>query len=208
MPKASLNMPDGASVKKTQAGFGSGFQTRGRKPLREPRRDIASLYKERAAKLTAGLRKRFGDGPPDPEDVAHEAFQKLIERGGHADIRDLNAFLWRTARNLIINARRAQDVRSTRDYEIEQLFFPMRGGDPTPETVLGAREELQAVNEALRAMPEKRRRAFLLHRIEGLAVVEVARRLRISRSPAQRHIDRAAADIQIRLARLRRDEET
>ncbi|MEO0369689.1 MAG: hypothetical protein AAF197_13060, partial [Pseudomonadota bacterium] len=31
--------------------------------------DIAAIYKDNAKQLTANLRKAFGNGPPDPDDI-------------------------------------------------------------------------------------------------------------------------------------------
>ena len=164
---------------------------------------LERLYREHAPVLAAKLRQTFGDGPPDPDDLTQLAFQKLIERGDIADISSLKGFLWATARNVLFNDKRDRGARSRYDFEIEHLLFPNRGGDATQESVLGAREELRAVNDAFGRMPEKRRLAFIMHRIDGLPVAEVARRLRIARSPARRHILRAMEDIQVALAQLR-----
>lgn len=166
--------------------------------------DITALYNERAPQLTATLRKMFGNGPPDPEDVTQQAFQKLMERADRSDIRDLNAFLWRTARNLFLKEKRKDDVRSRHDFEIEHLFFPQNRGESSPEGVLSAKQELIAINEVLRKMPERRRRAFILHFVEGMPVAAVARRLKIARSPTQRHIQYASQDIEIYLASKKR----
>lgn len=163
--------------------------------------DVTGLYKKQARRLTAAIRSMFGNGPPDPEDVTQLAFQKLLERSDRSDIRDLDAFLWRTARNLILKAKRAQDVRSRHDFEIEHLFFPLRGYSSTSERVLIARQQLEAINEALRAMPVRRRRAFLLHKVEGLSVSDVARSLKIGRTTAHKHIVRAAQLIDMHLAK-------
>ena len=141
------------------------------------------------------LRKAFGDGPPDPDDISQLAFQKVIERGDIASIENLRAFLWRTARNLVLNEKRREDVRSRHDYEIEQLFFATEGDASSAERVISAREQLSLVNALLEKMPENRRRAFYLHRVEGLTVAEVGRRLGISRTGAAKHIARAISDI-------------
>ncbi|MEM9376634.1 MAG: sigma-70 family RNA polymerase sigma factor [Pseudomonadota bacterium] len=166
--------------------------------------DITALYRNHSGELIASLRKAFGPGPPDPEDVAQQAFQKLIERQDRTDIRDLKAFLWRTARNTFLKAVGKDGVRSRHDFEVEHLFFPARGDDSTPERVLEVKEELQAINEVLRQMPEKRRHAFLLHKVEGLSVAAVARRLGISRTPAQKHITRAAHQIETHLTEMQK----
>ena len=49
--------------------------------------EIAVLYKEYVGPLTASLTKAFGSGPPDPEDISHLAFQKVIERGDITSIK-------------------------------------------------------------------------------------------------------------------------
>ncbi|MEM0985104.1 MAG: sigma-70 family RNA polymerase sigma factor [Pseudomonadota bacterium] len=165
--------------------------------------ELDQLYREHAPVLSAKLRQTFGDGPPDPDDLTQQAFQKLIERGDTSDISSLKGFLWCTARNLLFNDKRDRGTRSKFDFEIEHLFFPNRGAESTPESVVGAREELRAINNAFGKMPEKRRLAFILHRIDGLSIAEVARRLHIARSPARRHILRAMEDIQVALADLR-----
>lgn len=164
--------------------------------------DVVELYRDHSRELVASLRKAFGSAPADAEDVAQQAFQKLIERGDRSDIRDLKAFLWRTARNTFLKALGRDGVRSRHDFEIEHLFFATRGDDASPERSVQVAEELKAINEVLRQMPEKRRHAFLLHKVDGLSVAAVARRLGISRTPAQKHINRAAHQIEVRLTEL------
>ena len=159
--------------------------------------DIAAIYDEYSHQLSATLRKIYGDGPPDPEDVAHQAFEKVMERGDIASISNLRAFVWRTARNLVLAAKRSATVRSRYDYEVEQIYFPLKSDVSTPESVLEAREKLKAVNGLLLHVPEKRRRALMLHRVEGLSVAAVGRRLGISRSTAAQHVARAAAELDL-----------
>ena len=162
---------------------------------------IATLYGEYADQLTATLRKFYGDGPPDPEDVAHQAFQRVLERGDIGSILNLRAFVWRTARNLVLAAKRSTGVRIRYDYEVEQIYFPLKGDESTPESIIEAKEQLERVNDLLLRMPQKRRRALMLHRVDGLNIAEVGRRLGISRSTAAQHIARAAADLDLMVLR-------
>ena len=163
---------------------------------------IAALYEKHGRILAGALRKRFGDGPPDPDDIAQLAFQKMIERRDLPEIRNREAFLWRTARNLVLKEKRAADIRSKRDYEIEQIFFPSQGDVFDPERVVSAKEQISALNEVLLAMPEKRRRAFMSHRVDGLTVSDVAKRLRLSRTAVNKHLARAFAQIDAALEQL------
>ncbi|MEM1103733.1 MAG: sigma-70 family RNA polymerase sigma factor, partial [Pseudomonadota bacterium] len=162
--------------------------------------DLAELYRDYAAPLSGLLRRAFGDGPPDPDDIAQEAFRKVIERGDLASIKNLKSFLWRTARNLVLNEKNREATRSRHDYEVEQLYFAVDGYGSTPETVISAREQVALINAALGRMPPKRRRAFVLHRVEGLTISAVGERLGVSRSAASKHISKAIADIDAALA--------
>lgn len=158
------------------------------------------IYRETLQSLTAMLRKSFGNGPPEPEDIAQQAYQRLLERARLDDIRNVEAFLWRTARNLFFNEQRRQVVRSRYDYELEQIYFPEQGFDSDPERVHLAEEQIGVIQRVLLAMPERRRRAFVLHRIEGLSIAATGRALKISATAAGKHIAKAMADIDRLLA--------
>ena len=153
------------------------------------------LYKRNYGKLVNGLRAQFGSGPPEPEELAQRAFLKLAERGSLTDIDNPDAFLWRTARNLIINERKAASVRRRNADDIERLFFTRQGDESTAENVLMIREQLDAVFNLLRVMPARRRRAFILRRVEGLTYDDIARQLGISRSAVLKHVAKAIAAI-------------
>lgn len=162
---------------------------------------LAAFYREHRAELASYLRKQFGDGPPDPDDMTQLAFQKLLERGDLSGIRSLRAFLWRTARNLTLNYRRSDSIRSGYDFEVEQLFFAEKGNESSPERVVEVREQLHIISEALRRMPEKRRVSFILHRMEGYTITAIARRYGLSRGAILKHIARAASEIDTALER-------
>ena len=161
--------------------------------------EIEALYDEYADQLSSTIRRMFGDGPPDPDDVAQQAFQKLIERGNIETISNLRAFVWRTARNIVLSTKRSATTRARYDYEVEQIYFPLKGDESTPERIILVREQLDTINEALRKMPEKRRRAIVLHRIEGLSVAEVGRRLGMSRQNAAKQLSKGMADLSVAL---------
>lgn len=157
--------------------------------------DLAELYRVYARELSDGLRYRYGDGPPDPEDVVQEAFRRVFEHRKPQEIKNVRAFLWRTARNLVMDRKRSDSRRSKLDFEVEQVFFPIRGDQISPETVIEAKAQLDLINRVLREMPDKRRTAFLLHRVDGLTLRDTGARLGISRTAVAKHIARAEAQI-------------
>ena len=160
---------------------------------RDPR--VAKLYATYTPELSEGLRIRYGDGPPDPDDVAQEAFRRIYEKSDTRNVRNLKAFIWRIARNLVLSEKRREHTRSKYDFEVEQIFFPLKGHISSPETVIVAKEQLLAVNEALLQMPDKRRRALMLYRIDGLTLDEIGRKLGIIRRAVSKHISRAHYEI-------------
>ncbi|MEM6898543.1 MAG: sigma-70 family RNA polymerase sigma factor [Pseudomonadota bacterium] len=156
---------------------------------------LNELYRNHANTLLGYLKKAFGAGPPEPEDVVQNAFEKLADRVDLFEITNPQAYLWRIARNLFLTQRRNQDTRSKFDFEVEHLFFAMKGDEFAPERVLEVKEQLNLISEALSLMPERRRNAFMWHRIEGLNVAAVARRLNVTRAAAVKQIARATLDI-------------
>ena len=169
------------------------------------KRLLTKVFHESQGALIAQLRRSFGNGPPDPEDTVQLAFQKLAERNDLSDIRDFQAFLWRTARNLVLKEKRSEDVRNRYDFELEHLYFPLQGDELTPQRVSEVKEQLRMVSAALQSMPERRAQAFVAVRIEGLSINETASRLGVSRTAVNNHIARAAADIDAALANTDHD---
>ncbi|MEM6680674.1 MAG: sigma-70 family RNA polymerase sigma factor [Pseudomonadota bacterium] len=160
---------------------------------------VAHLYEDHAEQLSRYLRREYGDGPPDPDEVMQEAFARLYEHRSLGTIKNLRAFLWRIARNLVLDGKRHIEARSKYDYEIENLFFALDSTSLSPENVLYMREQLHIVNQVLSAMPERRRKAFLWHRVDGLNFVAVAKRLGVNRRHVAKQIAQAAFDIETAL---------
>ncbi|MEM1261671.1 MAG: sigma-70 family RNA polymerase sigma factor [Pseudomonadota bacterium] len=158
---------------------------------------LAQLYAECAEELTVGIQGRFGSGPPDPDDVIQDAFQRVAELGDITHIRNLKAFVWRTARNLVLDAKKTLSIRSKYDFEIEQLYFSLKGENLSPEIVIRAREQLAVINQAIMAMPERRRRALLLYRLDGRTLAQIGKELSISITAVRKHIAKAHAELNL-----------
>lgn len=162
---------------------------------------VLELYSRDSEDLSAYLRKNYGNGPPDPEDVVQQAFERLANYGDLQSVKNLKAFLWRTARNLLLTHHRNADARSKYDYEVEHLYFASKGSENDPERVLEARQQLNVIENALRKMPQRRREAFLLHRVEGLSLTATGERLGVTRHAIIKHVTRAAVEIETAIAR-------
>ncbi|MEM9743824.1 MAG: sigma-70 family RNA polymerase sigma factor [Pseudomonadota bacterium] len=159
------------------------------------------LYEQTIDELVAYLRRQFGEGPPEPQEVAHAAFERLLARQNKTPIENYRAFLWTTARNLVLNTFRREKVRRENQFSVEQHFFPESGDEKAPHRVIDIRQQLALISEALERMPDERRTAFVLCRIDGLTSAEVARRCGVSRTIVHKRLAKASAEVALALDR-------
>ena len=153
------------------------------------------LYAGHFDSLVIYLQHQFRSCPQQAEEIAQNAFERVATRKTRGPIGNLKAFLWRTAHNLAISDIRSKKLASRYKDETKRIFSLDEGYPLTPERVLEAREQMEIALKTLRGMPEQRRRAFILTRIEGLSHSEASDRLGISRPAVSRHVARATADL-------------
>jgi RNA polymerase sigma factor (sigma-70 family) len=163
--------------------------------------DLRALYARHWAELCNYLKKRFGAGPPDPEDVAQEAFVKYSAAINRDHIDNARAYLYRTAHNLLIDEHRRVAVQDAAKRSAETL-----GGydERTPERILVGMEQLSVMTNCLRGMPEARRRSFLLNRLQGMSCAAIARMSDYSESAVKKHILLAMLDLEAALTESER----
>jgi RNA polymerase sigma factor (sigma-70 family) len=163
--------------------------------LHEPA-GLVAIYDRHRGELLRFLRARTGD-PAEAEDVVQELWLRLRDlRPG--PISNARAYLFQMANNLVLDRARERRRRSAREESwTEQSYALAPGPDgevhtvdpaPTPEAQLLQAEEGRALEAAIAGLPEGARRAFCLHKIEGLSHAEVAARLGISRSGVEKHM--------------------
>lgn len=156
---------------------------------------IKVLYDENCAPLVGHLKAYFHSCPQQAEEVAHDAFEKVVTHNRSNTIENIKAFLWRTANNLAISRIRSQKVAHKYEAEARHLFSTDHGYLLNPERVLEAKEKIKIVKDALRIMPKQRRRAFILTRIENLSHAQASQRMGISRPAVSKHVAKAMTDI-------------
>ncbi|MEM6909361.1 MAG: RNA polymerase sigma factor [Pseudomonadota bacterium] len=157
------------------------------------------LYRSYFGPLLRGLRSLYGDGPPDPADIAQEAFARLAARGRLDEIGDLEGFVWISARNLMITRTKSRVMRDTNRREVCTRIYGEESDTFDPERVLIASDELDRIMEVVAEMPKRRREIFLLNRVHGLTPKAAGERLGVSRSAAVKHIAKAMAQIEMEL---------
>ncbi|MDO5662461.1 MAG: sigma-70 family RNA polymerase sigma factor [Brachybacterium sp.] len=126
----------------------------------------------------------------DAEDVAQEAYLKW-RRADHAAIRDVRAYLARTATTLAVDRLRRQK-RET--YPGPWLVEPIPTGPDAPDAedlAVRAEEIEHALLLALHELSVRERSAFLLHDVFSFGFAEVARILGSTPAAARQQASRA-----------------
>ena len=130
-------------------------------------------------------------------DLVQDLFIRLWRRKD-VQVQDLSQYMMRSARNLAIDHLRSQRSRLRNESALlpEQLIGPA-----TLEDGHLANLDLQQVDAALRALPERTRHVFLLNRIHGQPYTAIAAALGISASAVEKHMMRALQACKISLDR-------
>ncbi|UFH50186.1 RNA polymerase sigma factor [Pseudomonas sp. KNUC1026] len=95
-------------------------------------------------------------------------------------------YLIRSAGNLAIDHLRSESARS----RLAQ-GMALDEESQSSEGALEAGSDLRHIEAALRALPERTRRIFLLNRIHGRTYLEIARAMALSQSAVEKHMMRA-----------------
>jgi RNA polymerase sigma-70 factor (ECF subfamily) len=148
---------------------------------------------ERAGPVRSWLTRFFGRrvrNPADVEDLVQDVFVRIASRDSTDTIEHLDGYVLRTATNVLADRARR---RSARRSELHVAFDPDLHGeaDLDPSRILSGKEELNDAITALLSLPERTRSVFLLKRLEGHKVQDIASRLGISVSAVEKHLVRA-----------------
>jgi RNA polymerase sigma-70 factor (ECF subfamily) len=138
------------------------------------------LYSRYWAELCRVLRRRFGDGPPDPEEAAQVAYMRLHEVEGTRVIENPRGFLHHCAKHYILNHRRHQAVQGRYATEFAALNDGATPDELSAERVLEVKARLAVVAQAIDGLEEKRRRILLMRQIDELTFAEIAARMNLS----------------------------
>jgi RNA polymerase sigma factor (sigma-70 family) len=138
------------------------------------------------ASLMRFLRRNCRDDR-DLLDLRQDVYIRVYESAAKGLPQAVKAFVFATARNLLIDrARRAQIVPIDLLEDMDSLEYGL--DELTPERHASGRAELLLLQDALQALPPRCRHVVELRKIEGLSQCEVAQRLGISEDTVERHV--------------------
>ncbi len=142
--------------------------------------DLTAVFVDNRAQLRRAALKILGD-PARAEDVVQDAYLKVTEAERAANIKQPLAYLYQIVRNLAIDRHRRTAFEGGL-FENEEEGLRVPGLMATPEAAAISRQNLTAVARALSELPERTRRVFELHRLDGHTHCAIAAQLNISAS--------------------------
>lgn len=127
----------------------------------------------------------------DVDDVVAECMTRAYASGDIHRTHSGRAFLFQIARNLLIDeARREKIVSLELVAELDMLQ-----ADNSTEEALQARDELRHLQAILDTLSPQCRRAFILRRVHGNSVKDIAEEMGLSVFTVDKHLTRAAVKI-------------
>jgi len=164
------------------------------KLARRPETLLAGLYRSHRSELIRYIVRKFGAGPPYPEDMVQEAFAQFAALENPHAVENPRAFLYRSAHNLAVDHHRRHTLRKRFAREQAPAAEAELADDRDLERVLSAEQRLSIVEQAIRAMEPRRRTVFVLNRIHELSYAEISRRLRMPETTVKRLVAAAIAE--------------
>lgn len=134
--------------------------------------DLQTLFRRHAKELTRSLRRR-GLSEDAAADITQDAFVRMLAASSGGTDDNPRAYLYQVSRNLVIDhnrRRRAAPIDEVSETALLSVVDPI----PSAEAALYDKQRLAMTQVALSELPDRTRRAFELHRMEGLTIAEVA----------------------------------
>ena len=165
-------------------------------PATSPESDCLDLYDRELDYLFATL-QRFGARAGEMEDLLQEIFIVLYRQWPTLDTtRSLRPWLFGVAFRVVRTHRRR------RARETPHAGLDPEDGAPSPEGWLEDQESLLLLSTALKLVPAARRSVVVMHDLEGVEIIDIARQLSISKFGVYARLYKGRKELASALRRL------
>lgn len=147
---------------------------------------MTSYYKE----IFLYVRKMVTD-KNSVNDITQETFTKVIKANEKNQIENERAFLYRVAKNLIIDQARKKIKIKEVSYEEEQHINISYNYDESFEK----HKQNLLLKQAIQQLPKQRRKVFILYIIDGYSRKEIAEMFNITVNAVDLNISRASTQL-------------
>jgi RNA polymerase sigma factor (sigma-70 family) len=156
---------------------------------------ISKLFDDHNRALHAFLMMQVGD-EHEAREVAQEAYVRVLQLDQPGTVSFLQAYLFKTARNIAIDRARQRLSRG----RLDRMDAAAGSVDTvTPEQWFMGKEDLAVFQRALFELPEHYRRAFTLHRFEEWSHENIARDLGVQARTVRYYIAKAIIYCKLRV---------
>lgn len=114
------------------------------------------------------------------EDIVHDVFLKYCEAGADISARDPRQYLFGMVRNHAIDRVRRASLERRYCGGSEDEGLQVSCAKYCPESSLQRQQTLCAVKDALEKLPSRTRRAFEMHRLDGVPQKQIAEQMGVS----------------------------
>jgi RNA polymerase sigma factor (sigma-70 family) len=150
---------------------------------------VRELFLESRPELMRYLAFRVRNAA-ESEELAQEVYVRMMRLDQVHLIRNPRAYLFRVAASVLTDRGRLQSRRITTE-EMADAADQLADGGAGPYEQLLWRQRLDRVNQAINDLPERCRRALVLHRRDGWTYDEIAADLGVSRSMVKKYLRKA-----------------
>lgn len=171
------------------AGASSPYQLQQRQQQQQQQQHRA-LYVEHHGWLFGWLRRKLGSAD-NAADLAQDTFLRILtSRNALLGVREPRAFLVTTAKRLLIDQLRRQQIEDAYLHELS-LATAHLAGPPSPEQILDTLQALAQIERALEGLSARARQAFLLHYLDGESQTDIAASLGVSTRMVHKYLVQA-----------------
>jgi RNA polymerase sigma factor (sigma-70 family) len=196
--------PENHAVPKSSLGTDGNTPTDGVDGAPSGDAALDELYRTHFNSLVANIRKSFGAGPPDPEDVVQSAFAKFATLENPQNIQDPRSFIYIAARNLVLDHKRSAKVADAYIAEQIALDVELKLEGITPERVVVAKDRFAILVEAMNTLPRKQQIILAMSRLEGKSYREISAETGWSAGDISRNMTLAITTLVVALNRKQR----
>ncbi len=140
--------------------------------------ELAVSFQANRAHLTRIALRILGNAE-HAEDIVQDAYLKIIQLQSAIQAKQPIAYLTQVVRNLAIDVKRRSSLELTY-FAPEDEGQMVADSSPLPEMQLITEQSLRLLSAALKELPERTQRVFVMYRLEGLTQREIASTLGVS----------------------------
>ncbi len=152
--------------------------------------------KPQDVQLLRFLRARLAN-EEDAEDLAQEAYLRLLRASDTKLIRDPVAYLFRIARNLVYEWYTSRPPSSESLDDVDVLDEGL-----TVEALANCNQQIDRLEAVLQHLPPKCRAAIVMHRRDGMTYEEIASALDVSPAMVKKYLSQGLSRCRARLRRF------